>query len=143
MSLSDDVKTALEADATLMALLTGGIHNDVEEISRQNTPGAFDATTKEILPCALLKLGVENRLGPYIHSMQSPMVIYLYERQGYVTIEQAMSRIYGLLHDKKIGMRVWRVQYESSVPQARDDALSCALGSLRFIAIRSREGDAL
>lgn len=142
MSLSDDAKTALEADATLMALLTGGIHNDVDEISRENTPTAFD-DNKEIEPCALLKLGTENRLGPYIHSMQAPLMIYLYERQGYATIEQAISRIYGLLHDKKIGTRVWRIEYESSVPQTRDDALDCALGYLRFIAVRSREGDAL
>ena len=46
MSISDEIKTALEMDMELMTLLTGGIHIEVEEISRQNTPAAFDATNR-------------------------------------------------------------------------------------------------
>ena len=45
MSLSDDVKTALQADTALMPILTGSVHNDVEETSLVNTPSAFDTIT--------------------------------------------------------------------------------------------------
>ena len=142
MSLSDDVKTVLEADATLMALLTGGVHNDVEEISRQNTASAFDSNN-EILPCALIKLGVEIPRGPYIHSVQSPLVIYFYQRQGFDVIAPAMVRVYGLLHDQKIGSATWRVEFDSETSNQRDDPLDCALGTQRFVAVRSRAGDAI
>ena len=36
------IKTVLETNTDLMDILTGGIYCDVEEISRQNTPAAFD-----------------------------------------------------------------------------------------------------
>ncbi len=138
MSVSDDVKTALTANAALMAVLTGGIYNDVEEISRQNTAAAFDATTKEIKPSALIKLGTETRVGPYSRSVQTPLTIYFYERQGYANIESAMIKAYDLLNEKQIGTGVWELTYDVSVHQQRDTALDCALGTLRFIAIRNR-----
>ena len=142
MSLSDDVKTVLEADATLMALLTGGVHDDVEEVSRQNTPTAFDASG-EIMPCALIKLGVETRRGPFAHSVQTPVTIYFYEFSSYEVINPAMARVYGLLHDQKIGSATWRVDYESSTHNQRDSGLDCAFTTARFVAVRNREGDAL
>lgn len=143
MSISDDIKSTLTADTTLMALLTGSVHNDVEEISKQNTSTAFDSTTKELKPCALIKLGVETRIGPHLHAVQTPVVIYFYQRQGYGTIESAMSRVYGLLHDQKVGSATWRVEYESSVHYQRDDPLDCALMTMRFTAVRSRESEAI
>lgn len=137
MSLSDDIKTALQADAPLMALLTGGIFNDVEEINRQLTPGAFDAN-KELKPCALIKLGTELKSGPHDRSVQSPITIYFYQRQGYDVIEQAMEKAYDDLNDKRIGTGVWQVMYEISVPQQRDTSLDCPLGMQRWVAFRHR-----
>jgi hypothetical protein len=138
MSLSDDIKIALEADNDLMALLIGGVHIEVEEISRQNTPAAFDANG-EIHPSALLKEGVEIKSGPHTHSVQTPMTIYLYQRQGYAVIEAARDLIYSLLHEQRIGEKTWQIFYESSVMQQRDTALDCALSSMRFVTVRSRE----
>ena len=137
MSLSDDIKAALVADAPLVALLTGGIFNDVEEINRQLTPGAFDSN-KEIKPCALIKLGTESKRGPYERSVQSPVTIYFYQRSGYNVIEQAMEKAYDLLNDKRIGSGVWQVIYDISVPQQRDVALDVPLGMHRFVAVRHR-----
>jgi hypothetical protein len=137
MSLSDDIKTALEADDDLVELLTGGIFNDVEEISRQNTPGAFDSS-KEIKPCALIKLGTESKRGPYERSVQSPVTIYFYQRDNYDVIEPAMEKAYDILNDQRIGSGVWQVIYDISVPQQRDVALDCPLGMHRFVAVRHR-----
>lgn len=139
MSLSSDIQYALEGNTTLMAVLTGGIHIDVEEISRQNTPSAFDSTTREIKPCALIKLGVESRLRSGIdNSVNTPLVIYFYERQGYANIEAAMSLTFAELNEQKVGVNVWNIEFDIAVNQQRDTALDCALGSLRFVAKRLR-----
>jgi len=137
MSVSDDVKTTLTNNTALMAVLTGGVYNDVEEISRQNTPGAFDSN-KEITPCALIKLGTETPRGPYERSVQTPITIYFYQRVGYDMIEYAMIAAYDLLNEKQIGDGVWNLIFDVSVNQQRDTALDCALGSLRFVAVRLR-----
>jgi hypothetical protein len=139
MSLSDDIKTALLADAPLVTLLTGGIFNDVEEISRINTPGAFDSTTKEIKPCALIKHNTELPLrSGYLRAVNDPFTIYFYQRQGYDVIEQAMDLAFNDLNEQKIGTGVWSIEFDIAVKQQRDVALDCALGSLRFVAKRLR-----
>ena len=137
MSLSDDIKMALLADAPLVALLTGGIFNDVEEISRQNTPGAFDSN-QELKPCALIKIGTELKSGPYSRSVRTPIIIYFYQRDNYDVIEPAMEKAYDDLNDKRIGTGVWQLMYDISVNQQRDTALDCPLGSHRFVAVRHR-----
>lgn len=138
MSLRDDLKTVLEADTTLMSVLTGGVHAGIEEINRQSAPGAFD-DNKEILPCALIKLGTESRLRSGIkNSVNTPVTIYFYERSGYDSIDQAMSLAFTDLNEKKIGTNVWNIEYDIAVSQQRDTALDCALGSLRFVAKRMR-----
>jgi len=138
MSLSDDIKTALLADAPLVALLTGGIFNDVEEISRVNTPGAFDAN-KEIKPCALIKHNTELPLrSGYLRAVNDPFTVYFYQRQGYNVIEQAMDLVFNDLNETNIGTGVWSIEFDVAVKQQRDVALDCALGSLRFVAKRLR-----
>lgn len=135
MTLSSDIKTALTANTALMALLTGGIHVDVEEISIQKTPTAFDAN-KEIKPCALIKFPNEVPAGPYLTSVRSAFVIYVYERSGYDVISQAIVKIFTDLNEKRIGSNVWNIEFVSTVYQQRDQALDCPLGSLRFSAVR-------
>lgn len=135
MSLASEIKTALTADTVLMALLTGGIFNDVEEISRQNTPDAFDSN-KEIKPCALIKLPNEVPTGPYKTSVRTAFVIYFYQRSGYDVIGSAMVLAYADLNEKQIGTNVWNIEFVSAVHQQRDQALDCPLGSLRFSAVR-------
>jgi len=138
MTLSDDVKARLEQDVDLATLLTGGIHNGVEEISRQNTPTAFDATTLEILPCALIKLGTEIPLRGFTTSVQTPITIYFYQRAGYDVIEPAIGYVFADLNQQKIGASVWNIEFDNVVYQQRDQALDCALGTLRFVAKRLR-----
>lgn len=135
MSLSNDLKTVLTANTALMALLTGGIHIDVEEISIQKTPTAFDSN-KEIKPSALIKLPNETPTGPYKTSVRTAFVIYFYQRSGYDVITPAMVEVYGNLNEVRIGTNVWNIEYVGAVYQQRDQALDCALGSLRFSAVR-------
>lgn len=139
MSLSDDIRTAMEADSALMAILTGGVHDDFEEISRQNTPTAFDAD-KEIKPCALIKYNTEIPFSAakIANAVQTPLTIYFYERSGYANIASAMVLTFALINDSQIGTNVWRLEFDIAVYQQRDTALDCPLGSLRFVAKRLR-----
>ena len=137
MSLADDIKTLLNADATLLAILTGGVHVGVMEINKQDTPSAYDATKKEIKPCALIKLGVENKLADTRRGVQTPVTIYVYERNGYSSINAAMVKIFDHLNEAKIGTRTWNIRHSNTVYDQRDIALDCSLATLRFVAARN------
>ncbi|HAE59364.1 MAG TPA: hypothetical protein DCG54_07620 [Anaerolineae bacterium] len=135
MTLIADVKALLLADATLMASLTGGVH-DAAEISRQLTPGAFDANA-ELLPCALIKTGTENALARKIEAVQTPLVIYFYQRSGYSAIDLALPRTYQLLEAQHF-IGIWEIQFNTEIARTWDDALKASLAVQRFNAIRKR-----
>lgn len=144
MSLSDDVKTVLTANAPLMAILTGGVHtrDEVGEISMTNTAAAFDANG-ELKPCALVALGTEVKRPGIDHTgigvaVQTPLIIYFYERSGYTNISAAMDLTFTLLSGKKIGTSTWRVEYENEIKEQTDQALDCPLGMQRFVVVRRR-----
>ncbi len=135
--MRDTLKDFLTADTALVALLTGGLYT-ATEISRQLTPGAFDANG-EVLPCALLVLEAEDPVGPYNTSSRLFVVLYLYERQGYTTIDAALKRIYTLLHRQRIsGNGIWEMRHVGDVPDQRDATLNCALALSRYQVTRSR-----
>lgn len=137
MDLAADIQTVLEADDDLMDILTGGVHTDVEEINRQSTPDAFDANG-EIQPCALIKLGNEFKISDTRRAVRTPITIYFYQRQGYDSTRPAMDLTHDLLNEQKIGDGVWNIEYDTTVYQQRDQALDCALETLRFTAARMR-----
>ena len=136
MTLAEEIQDVLEADEALEEMLTGGIHVGIEEISRQLAPEAFDSNG-EILPCMLIKLGVEIPSGPYLSSVQTPVVMYLYQRQGYGEIEPAMRIAFDLLNEQTFGTAVWNIRHSNTVYDQRDIALDCALMTLRMVATRS------
>lgn len=135
MTLSSEIKAILTTNVDLMAVLTGGIFIDVEAISPQKTPSAYDSS-KEIKPCALIKIPNETPAGPYKTSVRTTIIVYLYQRSGYDKIASAMVYIYGELNEKKIGTNVWNIEHVNSVHQQQDQALNCPLGLLRFSAVR-------
>ncbi len=137
MALSDDLKSALEADAALAALLTGGIHNKVNEINRQLVPDAFDANG-EIQPCALIRMGTELKMTDLRRGVQTPFTVYFYQRSGFDAIDTAMGLAFDVLNEAKIGTSVWNIRFDVAVYEQRDTALDCSLGSLRFVAARMR-----
>lgn len=135
-TLADELKTVLALEAPLTALLTGGIHTGIEEISRQLAPAAFDSNG-EIKPSLLIKLGVEIPSGPYLASVQTPVVMYFYQRQGYGTINAAMKLVFDALNETNVGTSVWNIRHSNTVYDQRDIALDCALLTLRFVAVRN------
>lgn len=137
MSMRETVKTALENDATLAGVLTGGVWSETE-ISRVETAGAFDANG-EVLPCALVREETETPWGPLPTSSRLYLAIYLYQRRGYDRIDAAMERIFTLLHQQKLGQaHVWEITHADDVRDQQDQALDCSLGISRFVATRRR-----
>jgi len=142
MSIASDVKTVLEADTALMAILTGGLWTGFTEINRQDVPGAFDAN-KEIMPCALIKIGTEMPRGPYKKSTRTAILIYFYQRAGNNFIESAMDRTYALLHEAKIGSGTFLILHEDTVhsydiAQRETNAIDSFMALMRFGQYRLR-----
>jgi len=133
----DTVKALLEADTTLMAILTGGVYAG-GEIARQGTPNAFDANG-EILPCTLVKVETETPWGPYDDSSRQYLVVMFYERSGYENIDEALARVYVLLHKTKLDTAgVWETVHADDVRDQEDQALACSLSYSRYAIARSR-----
>ena len=133
--MRDVIKTLLENDATLMATLTGGLHTK-KEISRQDTPAAFDGNG-EIRPCGLLKFGTIAPHGPYDHSARLYFSVLLYERSGYDDVETARERIYTLLHRQCVSPETgscWTIEHADDVLDQEDSALGCSLEITRYAA---------
>ena len=137
VNINNVVKSLLLADGPLMSVLTGGVH-DTSEITRQLAPTAFDANG-EIKPCALVKSGNETAMQHKIQAVQTPVVIYLYERSGYAAIDAALARIYTLLDQRHIGASgVWEAQFNTEIARLTDEGLKCSLGTQRWNLIRKR-----
>jgi hypothetical protein len=136
MSLRDTIYTLLSSDSALAALLPGGMYNsdDAEEISRAETPAAFDANG-ELLPCALLRMETTAPMGPYPDSARTFFVVFVYQQRGRDVIDAAMSRMFAVLHDATISGG-WVIRYADDLHDLSDPALLANFGRSRYAAIR-------
>ncbi|TXH53009.1 MAG: hypothetical protein E6Q97_14380 [Desulfurellales bacterium] len=111
MSTVEAMRSVLEADATLVALATGGIFSFTETgrlgINRTNTPAAFDSNGI-IKPCVLLRLRsstpdyvLQDDSNQY-QSVREAVELWFYEDSGYSAIETMRSRCYALLHATQV-----------------------------------------
>ena len=109
MSRESDFYAVLNADATLLATLTGGVWKresvGVEGLTRQTAAAAFDGTTGYLRPCALIAEratvpdGVVKDLMAQKVSTRTVVEVYLYQDSGagYTALDTAAARIYVLL----------------------------------------------
>lgn len=114
MSKESDMVALLQADATLMALLTGGIYTD-EELGIQgfrrdpDSPAfaAFDANGS-LLPCAVVRQDAEIPLPAVrmpvqkMSGMNQKLEIFFYEARGRDAIVQAKARTHALLEGTRL-----------------------------------------
>ena len=114
MSREADFYTILNADATLLATLTGGVWKrellGVEGITRQTAAAAFDATTGYLKPCALIAEratvpdGAVKDLMVRVVSTRVIVEVYLFgdSGAGYTALDTAAARIYALLQGRQL-----------------------------------------
>ena len=117
-TLEAGLKTFLNADAALAAILTGGIldtDDDLfrEDVSASKAPRETDGVT--LKPFAFIRWRTELPTEIRAYSERHTLEIYLYQHAGYVTIRQAKARLKALLDRKTIasdnygmGMFHWR-----------------------------------
>lgn len=112
MSIENAIETFLDADATLAALLTGGIHawDELPRDGINETQMSSVFTTGILKPTAVVRARDSvpfGRVGDnqlQRRTMRTPIEIYLHvdADAGYTTLESAKDRIFVLLHKKPI-----------------------------------------
>lgn len=105
MSIEADFETRMEADSTLMAILTGGVYTagalGVLGINRTDTPAAFDSNGY-LRPCALVRerpLVPDLQVNDFLEQVASAtqvVEIYIYQDTGYTSIDTALDRLFTL-----------------------------------------------
>jgi len=135
------VVAALQGDATLGTLLTGGVYDQlvVGEISRQKTPAAFDAF-KELKPCALVMGESSTPWGPMHDSGRVYFLVWLYQQHGAQTIESARTRVYKLLHRKQLSTTagIYEIRHANDVLGIEVQGLNAQGIQSRFVATVQR-----
>lgn len=112
MSREADFVTRMEADATLMATLTGGVYSYAslgrDGLTRDAVAGAFDANGF-LKPMAVVKQGAntpDNQVVDFdsqdVTAVQV-VEIWLYEDEGYTNIDAAMTRLFALFFGYQFG----------------------------------------
>lgn len=136
------VKSVLEGDVTLAAILTGGVYSRAG-ISRTLTPDAFDSKGA-IKPCAVVTEEATNRIGHREDKMEMvSLVVWLYEDEGsgYTLIDTAKMRVRALLHDQTVTTSdgyVHHIVHVYSLGDSFDDVLSAEMTHERFTVYRRR-----
>jgi hypothetical protein len=117
------LRTLLENDAALGALLTGGVF-DASELPQDG--GGMSSAPKEangvtIRPYAIIRFAASSAGEAWEHAELRTMVeIYAYQSVGYATIESALARIQLLLHDKYITADDRQIAHFLLVFESRD-----------------------
>lgn len=100
------LKSTLAGDATLAAILTGGVKNasddGFDEGGSNAVPRDSDGVT--VLPFAVIRWQASTRTGEVdaIRGETGMVEIYVYDDTGYVQIELALSRIIVLVDMKEL-----------------------------------------
>lgn len=134
----------LRADATLTAILTGGIYNGevVGEVSRQFTADAYDAND-ELLPTLLVaeETTVADE-GAIRNSANLYIMMYFYDRHAYINTKAARKRVYQILHRTTPvttdNDKFYQVFHTGDVAGTEDTAIGASLETSRYQAVIQR-----
>lgn len=120
-------KALLEADATLLALATGGIWDWDETgrkgINRSNTLTTAAFVNGMIQPCLLLKLRTDLPFGEIgddaeqVTGARAMLEVWGYQDSGYASIRGMLDRVYSLWQGKRLGGYVCRWAGDFQLPR--------------------------
>jgi len=151
MSRETDFETVMEADATLMAILTGGVWakeaTGVEGLARETTPSVFDANGY-LKPCALIHQrdlvpdGAARDPLAQKASASQVVEIYLYADAGagYSAIQSAKGRLYTLFEGYQFADSL-EVFWVNSLGNLRDPGAlrNAAMSRIDFVVYSIQE----
>ena len=148
MSVESTIYGVLSADATLLALATGGVWNfeqtGTKGINRTLTPAAFDAT--DILkPCILVSQrnanpdpSIQDDTGQ-VMAVRHICELYFFQDSGYSTIESMKNRCYALLHAQRLTGMI-RTEWAGDMRLGRDLDLNAFVERVDYLNIYIRSG---
>jgi hypothetical protein len=145
LSRENDVYTVLNADATLLATLTGGIFKvesiGIDGIDRTSAPAAF--TGGFLRPCALVRErsfvpdGMLRDMVTKQLTARQVIEVYLYEDRTYAAIDTAKARIITLLQGHQFSDS-FEVELVNIVPRMREPAgplMNASMERLDFLVV--------
>lgn len=141
MSLSDDIKTALAANSTLVTAFTGGIvtWDDLGAygLNKNSYPAAFDANQKlkptlVIRERVLLATPFIRDQGTQITSVVQAVEVWFFADRdaGYATLESGQAVVKGILHDRNIGTMRCQLREHRRMERDRELGMACVLYSV-------------
>ena len=136
MSARQSIADKMTADATLMALLTGGVYTRPQLTPAVNE-APFDAVGR-MLPAALVRQETVAATGPRQRFDRVFVLVFFYDAAGYATIDQALDRTRALLHEWRPGGNAYEVRHTDDVTDQYDDALLAFMHRSRFEFTRLR-----
>jgi len=148
VSVESTLKAVLEADATLLALATGGVWSWDEAgekgLNRTRTPAAFDANGV-IKPCVMANArnanpgyNIQDDTGQVV-DVRQVIEFYLFDNATYATIESMKSRLYVLLHAKQFTGLV-RCEWAGDLRLGKDEDIGALVERVDYLTIRIRSG---
>ena len=141
MSAYAAILAALQSDAQLSAILTGGLYDgaEVADISRQATPAAYDDNC-ELKPCAILKPETQAPAGPHPDSSRLFVTVWFYQQSGSAAIDAGRVRAYQLLHRTTLAGSdgLWDVQHVNDLLGIEMQALGVPAIMSRYVATVNR-----
>jgi len=141
MSAYTAILAALQNDAALAALLPGGLYDglEVQDISRQATPAAYDAYG-ELKPSGVLKPESQSPTGPHPDGARLFVTLWLYQQAGSAEINAARERAYQVLHRAALAGSdgVWDVRHAGDVLGGEVQALGVPMQMSRYVATVNR-----
>ncbi len=141
MSAYATILGALQDDAQLAVILTGGVYDgmEVSDISRQATPAAYDDYS-ELKPCAILKPETQAPAGPHPDGSRLYVTLWFYQQSGSAAIDAGRVRAYHLLHRATLAGSdgLWDVRHGNDLLGMEMQALGVPAIMSRYVATVNR-----
>ncbi len=141
MSAYAMILDALQGDATLAGIPTGGVYDgtEVNDISRQATPAAYDEYS-ELKPCAIVKPETQAPAGPHPDGSRLFVTVWFYQQSGSAAIDLARIRAYHLLHRATLAGSdgLWDVRHGNDLLGMEMQALGVPAIMSRYVATENR-----
>lgn len=145
MAREGDFKTRMTGDATLMAILTGGVFVSGETGRDGLTRGDIAGSDGWIRPAALVR---ERAVVPdgWVHDQEAQhasarqvVEIWLYEDASYAAIDAAMNRLYTLFQGYMF-TDTYPIEWIGGINRQRDEGslLGASLGRIDFAVFSVR-----
>ena len=135
------ILAALQGDATLAGILTGGLYDgtEINDISRQATPAAYDQYS-ELLPCAIVKPETQAPAGPHPDGSRLFVTVWFYQQSGSAAIDLARIRAYHTLHRTTLAGSdgLWDVRHVNDLLGIEMQALDVPAIMSRYVATENR-----